>query len=198
MGRCASLLSVIEFNFLFTVPRFTLAADDPDYPVTFFIMLLASMLSSSLATRVKKQARQSAQKAYYMELLHEQQPEAAAGAGRTGDHHGLPQSRSSRCWTVRCCMRWQFRIRSRNSVSTPAEEAAEWLTSLTLEEQGVADWVIRNNKRAGATHRYTAGSAQNLYLSVRGNLGVMGYCGDPGPELAAAGQSLRKISSSPF
>lgn len=45
-GALASLLSVIEFNFLFTVPRFTLAADDPDYPVTFFIMLLASMLSS--------------------------------------------------------------------------------------------------------------------------------------------------------
>ena len=32
-------------------------------------MLVASVISSTLATRVKKQARQSAQKAYYMELL---------------------------------------------------------------------------------------------------------------------------------
>ena len=32
-------------------------------------MLAASVISSTLATRVKKQARQSAQKAYYTELL---------------------------------------------------------------------------------------------------------------------------------
>ena len=32
---------------------------------------------------------------------------------------------------------------------TPAEEAG-MLASLTLEEKGVANWVIRNNKRAGA------------------------------------------------
>ena len=48
---------------------FTLQATDPDYPITFLIMLIASVISSTLATRVKKQARQSAQKAYYTELL---------------------------------------------------------------------------------------------------------------------------------
>lgn len=68
-GALASLLSVISFNFFFTVPRFSLQADASDYPVTFLIMLVTSIISSSLATRVKKQARQSAQKAYYMELL---------------------------------------------------------------------------------------------------------------------------------
>ena len=41
----------------------------PDYPVTFLIMLAASVISSTLATRVKKQAKQAAQKAYYTELL---------------------------------------------------------------------------------------------------------------------------------
>ena len=68
-GALASLLSVFAFNFFFTVPRFTLQATDPDYPVTFLIMLTASVLSSTLAIRVKKQARQAAQKAYYTELL---------------------------------------------------------------------------------------------------------------------------------
>ena len=62
-------MSVFAFNFFFTVPRFTLQATDPDYPVTFLIMLTASVLSSTLAIRVKKQARQAAQKAYYTELL---------------------------------------------------------------------------------------------------------------------------------
>ena len=56
-GALASLLSVVAFNYFFTLPRFTLEATDPDYPVTFLIMLAASVLSSTLATRVKKQAR---------------------------------------------------------------------------------------------------------------------------------------------
>ena len=64
-----SLLSVFSFNFFFTVPRFSLTSIDPNYPVTFLVMLLASCLSCSLATRVKRQGRQSAQRAYYMELL---------------------------------------------------------------------------------------------------------------------------------
>ena len=68
-GAIGSLLSVVAFTFFFTVPRFTLEAAAPDYPVTFLIMLIASVISSTLATRVKKQARQSAQKAYYTELL---------------------------------------------------------------------------------------------------------------------------------
>ena len=69
-GAIGSLLSVVAFNFFFTVPRFTLEAAAPDYPVTFLIMLIASVISSTLATRVKKQARQSAQKAYYVSLIH--------------------------------------------------------------------------------------------------------------------------------
>lgn len=68
-GAFASLLSVIAFNYFFTVPQFSLKATAPDYPVTFLIMLAASVISSTLATRVKKQAKQAAQKAYYTELL---------------------------------------------------------------------------------------------------------------------------------
>ena len=63
-----SLLSVIVFNYFFTEPRYTLDANH-DYPITFLIMLLTSVISSTLATRVKKQARQASQKAYYTEIL---------------------------------------------------------------------------------------------------------------------------------
>ena len=44
-GVIASLCSVVLFNYFFTVPRFSLVAADPDYPVTFFIMLIASIMS---------------------------------------------------------------------------------------------------------------------------------------------------------
>ena len=52
-GVVASLLSVVAFNYFFTVPQFTLQVSDPDYIVTFFVMLVASMISSTLAIRVK-------------------------------------------------------------------------------------------------------------------------------------------------
>ena len=51
-----SLISVVVFNYFFTVPRFTLHAYDRDYPITFVIMFLAAFLTGSLAARLKKLA----------------------------------------------------------------------------------------------------------------------------------------------
>ena len=42
----------------------------------------------------------------------------------------------------------------------------------------MADWVVKNNKRAGATTD-TLSHAQNLYMAVRGMQGVMGVVGIP-------------------
>ena len=49
---------------------------------------------------------------------------------------------------------------------------------MTVEERGVADWVAKNNKRAGATTG-TLSDARNLYMAVRGIQGVMGVVGIP-------------------
>lgn len=68
-GAIASLLSVAAFNYFFTVPRFSFQTYDPSYPVTFLIMLCSSMIASTLASRVKAQARLAAEKSYYTELL---------------------------------------------------------------------------------------------------------------------------------
>jgi two-component system sensor histidine kinase KdpD len=65
----SSVLSVLLFNFFFTDPRFSFEAYDPGYPVTFLVMLVAALIISSLTTRIKEQARQSAQKAYRTEVL---------------------------------------------------------------------------------------------------------------------------------
>lgn len=42
----------------------------------------------------------------------------------------------------------------------------------------MADWVVKNNKRAGATTT-TLSHAQNLYMTVRGVQGVMGWSASP-------------------
>lgn len=54
----ASGISVLVFNFLFTMPRFTLMAYDRGYPVTFLIMFLSSLITGSMAAGMKRNARE--------------------------------------------------------------------------------------------------------------------------------------------
>ncbi|MCI2057916.1 MAG: DUF4118 domain-containing protein [Oscillibacter sp.] len=68
-GIAVSVLSVLVFNFFFTDPRFTFRAYDSSYPLTFFVMLAVAMLTGSLTTKVKTQARANARKAYRTEVL---------------------------------------------------------------------------------------------------------------------------------
>lgn len=176
-GALASFLSVIAFNFFFTVPRFSLEATDPDYPVTFLVMLIASVISSSLATRVKRQARQSAQKAYYTELLMSSSQKLQQGKdeqeiiGLAAGQLSLLLERPILYALKKEGAALQFSV-------TPTEEEDAFLAAMTSEEYGVADWVAKNNKRAGATTN-TLANAQNLYLAVRGLQGVMGVVGVP-------------------
>lgn len=176
-GAIASLLSVVAFNFFFTVPRFTLQANGPDYPVTFLIMLTASIITSSLAARVKKQARQSAQKAYYTELLltssqtlqrGKDEQEILAIAAR---QLSILLERPVLYALAKGQADLDFKV-------APKEQTDRLLPSMSAEERGVANWVVKNNKRAGATTN-TLASAQNLYLAVRGIKGVMGVVGIP-------------------
>lgn len=66
-----SLASVLLFNFFFTEPRLSLRAYESGYPVTFAIMLIASIITGTLANRLSENAKQSAQAAYRSKILFE-------------------------------------------------------------------------------------------------------------------------------
>ena len=175
-GAVESLLSVAAFNFLFTEPRFSFQANDPSYPVTFLIMLFSSVIASSLASRVKAQARLAAQKSYYTELL-------------LGSSQKLQKGRTE--WDcLRLTAEQLNRLFDRPVLYALSEAEKELvfrvepsdeeniLTELGSEEIGVAKWVQRNNKHAGATTN-TLPDTKLLFLSVRGTQGVMGIVGIP-------------------
>ena len=65
----SSIVSVLVFNFFFTDPQFTLRAYNQGYPVTFLIMFLAALLTSSLAVKLKEHAKQAAKAAYRTKVL---------------------------------------------------------------------------------------------------------------------------------
>ena len=66
-----SFVSVLVFNFFFTIPRFTFHFYDPDYLVTFTIMFMVAILTGSLATKLKDNAKQSARAAFRTKILFE-------------------------------------------------------------------------------------------------------------------------------
>lgn len=55
-GIIASIISVLSFNYLFTEPYYTLFAYRPDYPITFFIMLIVAIITSTLTSKTKEEA----------------------------------------------------------------------------------------------------------------------------------------------
>jgi len=70
-GILASFLSVLSFNFFFTQPIFTFYINHPDYLVTFIVMFVASVLISSLTTRLTHQTELSNLRQERLRLLDE-------------------------------------------------------------------------------------------------------------------------------
>lgn len=175
-GAVGSLLAVATFNFLFTDPRFTFQANDPSYPVTFLIMLFSSLIASSLASRVKAQARLAAQKSYYTELLLESSQKLQKGRTEW-DCLRLTAEQLNRLYDRPILYALSAPQKELTFRVEPADET-QTLAGLGPEEMGVAKWVQTNNKHAGAT-THTLPDTKWLFLSVRGAQGGMGIVGIP-------------------
>ena len=175
-GAANSLLSVLAFNFFFTEPRFTLQADGPSYPVTFLIMLSSSIIASSLASRVKEQARMAAEKSYYTELLLGSSQKLQT-IRTEWDCLRLTAEQLSRMFDRPVIYALNDADKELDFRIEPADEHT-LLEKLSTEEIGVAKWVQKNNKHAGATTN-TLPDSKWRFLSVRGTRGVMGIVGVP-------------------
>lgn len=162
----SSVVSVLVFNYFFTDPRFTFEVFNSSYPITFFVMLAAGFITSSLTKRIKGQARQIAEKAYRTEILLEtnQKLQIANNVyeilNQTADQLVKLLNKDVIIYPV-----------SFNQLSEPvlmtASQSEETLTNYKLlKEEGVAEWVLKNNKRAGATTN-TLSASKYLYMSVR-------------------------------
>ena len=172
----SSILSVIIFNYFFTEPRFSLRATDPGYPVTFLVMLSAALITTTLTKRIKEQARQSAQKAYRTEVLLETSRKLQQAAGQ-------PEilSETARQMVKLLDRTVIFYPGQQDTLAKPLVFAKEGRkddpqTCLGADERAVAEWVYKNNKRAGATTN-TLSAAGCLYLAVRAKDKVLAVAG---------------------
>lgn len=70
-GVIASVISVLTFNFFFTEPDFTFNAIQTGYPLTFMVMLLIALITSTLTVRIKTEAKLAVQRENRTEVLYQ-------------------------------------------------------------------------------------------------------------------------------
>lgn len=170
----ASVLSVLVFNFCFTLPHFTFRFHDPGYLVTFMVMFLAAFLTSSLASRLKEHAKRSAESAFRTKILLE-------------TNQLLQKERDA--WSVVSATAGQIlKLLKKDVVMYLAKEdglsapvlypasGGDRPDLLSDGEMEVAEWVFCNNHHAGATTD-TLADAGCLYLAIRVDRQVYGVVG---------------------
>lgn len=172
-GLIASALSVLTFNYFFTEPRFTLLAYDPGYPLTFLVMLVAAILTSSLTAKARQQAKVNAEKAYRTEVLltasrNLQQAESS-------DEILLETARQLHALIGGAALLYAAsREGLLQPVLYPPENGAG--AFFTENEREAAAWTLKNNKRSGAFAGIFP-EARCQYLAVRGHGSVRAVAG---------------------
>lgn len=161
-----SLCSVFIFNYCFTEPRFSLTIYDTGYANTFFITFFAAFLSASLALRMKKQEKELARAAYRTRVML--------------DMNQLIQKEKNMKEIGRVMATQLSAILKRTIVFYEGEKQSlgepivyeqygvveNKMELITKSERAVAEWVFKNNKRAGATTG-TLSSSACYYLAIR-------------------------------
>ncbi len=185
----SSAVSVLTFNFLFTDPRFSFNAYDASYPATFLFMFIAAFLTSTVAVRLKQQARQSAETAYRTKILFDTN-QLISNERDTGGIIAVTCKQLSRLLGKDILFYGVQDDRLTDPLFFSVGESPQPGRYQSEHEKTVATWVYHNNKHAGATTN-TLGNAGCLYLSVRVGQEVYGVVG-----VAVEGTALDAMENS--
>lgn len=165
-GLSVSLLIVALFNFFFTAPRFSMEAYDPAYAMTFAVLFIVSFIISTLTRAMRSQLKVNALQAHRMEILLEtsQQLQLAQTMAELGE----------------AAVRQLFQLLNRTIIIYGVKNGTlqdpviyhEHLSEeeeqrfLSENERTVAQWVLKNNRKAGVSTS-TLPYANALYYSIR-------------------------------
>lgn len=175
-GGFASFASVILFNLLYTDPRFSLNFYNPGYLVTFIIMMISALVTSTLTNKVKYQANVSAVIANRTNIL----LEASRDLERSDNLVDimLTSQRQLYKFLKKPIIIYQVENEDIKSIyNYKYDDGREIDTEYTSEdEKGVVLWTIKNRKRAGA-NTDTIPGAKAMYIPLIGQDYVMAVIG---------------------
>lgn len=170
-----TILNVVTFDFLFIEPRYTLSAYDPVYIITFSVMFISAFITGGLTNKIKKQAMQSARLAYRTKILLEtnqllQQAENDAAIATVTSHQLLKLLNKTVVY---------YSADKKGLLPPVIYNTKRDMNTKRLvnnNEKAVAQWVYKNNKRAGK-QTGTLNNAECQYLAIRSKDDVYGVVG---------------------
>jgi len=177
-GFLAAVAYVLIFNFLFTEPRLAFKAEDIGTQFTLFVMFAAAFITSSIAARIKEQARIAALAAYRTQVLLETN-QLLQKENSAKDLLRLTASQLNKLLKrdTLCCLPGEKGPGDPElfSEATPAT-AKRGPSPDTAEERAAARWACLNGKRAGASSDHNP-DASFLYCPVQSGDALYGLVG---------------------
>ena len=167
VSSLASILGVLSFNYFFTEPYYSFNIYESGDIVTFFMLLIASIIVGSQTSRLQAQSRFFRRKERNTSTLYSMSHELAANRGHKPlieiIRKHIEQSMDS------MAMIW-----------LPKNEDIELVTHPDLKsevkEESVARWVYNNRQPAGIGTT-TMPSARGYYVPLSGSYGLIGVLG---------------------
>ena len=166
----AAVLSVLAYDFFFVPPYFSFAVSDFRHFVTFSVMFLVAAVISHLTRRVRQQARAARGREMRTAALYGMTRELASA-------RGVPQLVHIAERHIHEVFDAETKVMLPDDGGALADVPGD-AHSFTPEgkERGVAEWVWRNLRPAGAATE-TLPFAGALYMPLRGSRGPVGVLG---------------------
>ncbi|MBR3602666.1 MAG: sensor histidine kinase KdpD, partial [Lachnospiraceae bacterium] len=164
-GIVGSLMSVILFNFFFTEPRLTLHAYDSRYAVTFAIMMAVSIMTGTLASKLKLHAKMSARNAFRTKVLLDTN-QLLQKAKNDEDIINITATQLMKLLNRSIVVYTVKEEKLSKGILFPVESEVNSGELFSDLEYNAACWVYQNQHRGGATTDvYT--NVRCLYLAIR-------------------------------
>ena len=196
-GIVASVLCVLIDNYIFMEPIFAFNIVQSDYPITFTVMLLTALITSTMTVRVKSQAEFAQSREQRTEVLYEINKKLLVTRGLenivdlTNEYIVKIFGRSAIFYT-------QDPEEGGAGIFLKAKQETDASFILTPKERSVAHWVFLNQKRAGAgTDTFMEAKAYYMPVVFQGNvLGVLGISCSNGLRIDQSNRAfMRRITS---
>ncbi|MDF2512280.1 MAG: histidine kinase [Herbinix sp.] len=196
-GILASILSVLILDFFFVKPYLTFDTIQPGYPITFLIMLLVALLTSTMVVRVKTQAKAAVTRERKTEVLYEINKKLLV-TRELKNIINLTNEYVTSIFGRATIFYPEDPVSGKKGYVLQTESEVNPALLQTPEEEAVVHWVFVNKKRAGAGTDTLMG-ATGFYMPIlsQGNvLGVLGISCEEGNTLNHDNRTfLRMIGS---
>ncbi len=200
-GVTASVAGVALFDFLFVEPRFSFTVYDMDYVGLFSAMLLVSTATSAITGHARTQAHKSTVRALHTELLLGNSRRLQQASDETAILQEAARQRGTRLGcTATIYPVQQGRIVPQSGFAfTPDTTRQAPATGpqgdMPRDELGVAQWVAKNNRPAGAGTDSLPGSRHCFIpVSSRSNvLAVAELAAFPGQDTPLADANSKNL-----